>query len=558
MKIRFRPAWLCWLGLFLATGVWAQSQSSGTITSAQCVTIATPSAATVGIQVTGTFTGTLQPEVSIQGQAAANVQVTPSTSTTAQSTITATGVYTASVAGASTFLVCGNTVASGTATVYLNASTAVRQAAPGSAGTVTASGSPVSGNIPKFTSGTNIAPAAASDLIALWSGCSGTQYLGADGACHNAGGTVTSVTFTGDGTVLSSTPSSAVTTTGTLTAALANAAAGTVLGNTTGSAAAPAYSSNIVQTQGTITTSTPVFSHTATWNAGGVAFTNWLSNITCTAAATASIAAGVGTAGTQWQFKYNAANCGAPAFISPVSNTAPVIQFAAVNGGFGFDTLWGTPIIWGNATARAMVFNGASQVIIPRASGFIWATNIDASSARDTGLTSPVAKMVSVGDSTAGNETGFLRVGNSCSVVGDITLTVNTAITVCQWSLPALAKSWSWQCKIPWVISAGSGTNTISIGVNASQTPAATTTASATILSTNTGTQTNATVNLSASGAVNVLTSGTITPAATVFQSDTFGTLSANAAAGTFTVTMTAAGTTATALAKAGATCYLY
>lgn len=61
-----------------------------------------------------------------------------------------------------------------------------------------------------------------------------------------SGGTVTSVTFTGDGTVLSSTPSSAVTVSGTVTAALANAAAGTVLGNATTSSAAPTYSTNPV------------------------------------------------------------------------------------------------------------------------------------------------------------------------------------------------------------------------------------------------------------------------------------------------------------------------
>jgi hypothetical protein len=52
---------------------------------------------------------------------------------------------------------------------------------------------------------------------------------------------VTSVTFTGDGTVLSSTPSAAVTTTGTLTATMANAAAGSLLGNATASAATPTY-----------------------------------------------------------------------------------------------------------------------------------------------------------------------------------------------------------------------------------------------------------------------------------------------------------------------------
>lgn len=53
-------------------------------------------------------------------------------------------------------------------------------------GTVT--GSPVT------TSGTLTLTGAASDITALFSGCSGTQYLGADGACHAGGtGTVTSI-----------------------------------------------------------------------------------------------------------------------------------------------------------------------------------------------------------------------------------------------------------------------------------------------------------------------------------------------------------------------------
>lgn len=55
-------------------------------------------------------------------------------------------------------------------------------------------------------------------------------------------GTVSSVTFTGDGTVLSSTPSSAVTTTGTLTAALNTQTARTFLsGPLSGSAATPTF-----------------------------------------------------------------------------------------------------------------------------------------------------------------------------------------------------------------------------------------------------------------------------------------------------------------------------
>lgn len=55
-------------------------------------------------------------------------------------------------------------------------------------------------------------------------------------------GSVTSVTFTGDGVFLSSTPSSAVTTTGTLTAALKTQTAGTFLaGPTSGAAATPTF-----------------------------------------------------------------------------------------------------------------------------------------------------------------------------------------------------------------------------------------------------------------------------------------------------------------------------
>lgn len=55
-------------------------------------------------------------------------------------------------------------------------------------------------------------------------------------------GTVTSVTFTGDGTVLSATPSSAVTASGTVTASLATQTAATILaGPTNGSAAAPTF-----------------------------------------------------------------------------------------------------------------------------------------------------------------------------------------------------------------------------------------------------------------------------------------------------------------------------
>ena len=67
-----------------------------------------------------------------------------------------------------------------------------------------------------------------------------TQKIGA--AALEGAGTVTSVTFTGDGTVLSSTPSSAVTTSGTVTGSLLSQAKNTFLaGPTSGSNAAPTF-----------------------------------------------------------------------------------------------------------------------------------------------------------------------------------------------------------------------------------------------------------------------------------------------------------------------------
>lgn len=72
----------------------------------------------------------------------------------------------------------------------------------------------------------------------------------------SSSGTVTSVTFTGDGTVLSSTASTAVTTSGTVTAALKTQTAGTFLaGPTSGSAAAPTFRALQIPTKHVFTSS---------------------------------------------------------------------------------------------------------------------------------------------------------------------------------------------------------------------------------------------------------------------------------------------------------------
>jgi hypothetical protein len=90
---------------------------SVTVTGTGCASISVTSRATVGWQPTGSWTGTIQPKVSIAGQTAVNTTATPSTSTTAAATVTANGGYTTPVSGYTTLLFCGNTV-TGTATIY--------------------------------------------------------------------------------------------------------------------------------------------------------------------------------------------------------------------------------------------------------------------------------------------------------------------------------------------------------------------------------------------------------------------------------------------------------
>lgn len=126
------------------------------------------------------------------------------------------------------------------------------------------------------------------------------QFLKTDGAGNviwaavsgASGGTVTSVTFTGDGTILSSTPSSAVTSSGTLAATLNNATGGTVLGNSSGSSTAPSYISGPVLGINTTTTGTIGLA-----NGGASGATVTLKNTQATAAYNFILPSGVGTAG---------------------------------------------------------------------------------------------------------------------------------------------------------------------------------------------------------------------------------------------------------------------
>jgi hypothetical protein len=122
--------------------------------TAQCVPIRASNNSTVGIIVSGTWSGTFTPNVQISTAASAPTvakKVVPVDSTTAQSTVTANGGYRADVAGFTQFNFCSTgTWTSGTAivTLYAVPSPAASTVASGSGGIT---GTLVSGDYPTAT-----------------------------------------------------------------------------------------------------------------------------------------------------------------------------------------------------------------------------------------------------------------------------------------------------------------------------------------------------------------------------------------------------------------------
>lgn len=190
---------------------------------------------------------------------------------------------------------------------------------------------------------------------------------------------------------------------------------------------------NATLAQGTIAVSTPAWQNTVTLNAGAVAFTEWLQNITCTAAATASIAAGWGTAGTQWQLKYGAANCASPQFLVPNGATAnPAIAASgSTNTGLYFNG--GTGPVITSAGTDIIQFGISSQIRATSADSYCWSSSTPTGAGCDTGFFRSAPAIVNCGNGNSLADTscrfraaGFMSLGTtftSNAGCGDTTLT---------------------------------------------------------------------------------------------------------------------------------------
>jgi len=167
------------------------------------------------------------------------------------------------------------------------------------------------------------ASSANSQVVTCPPGGTTGQVCGAQGAWFtpsgSGGGTVTSVTFTGDGTVLSSTASSAVTSTGTLTASLANATGYSVLCNASSSAAHPSWCTAPTVA---VTNMTGTGSFSTSGNAGNVTGT----------VAIANGGTGAATAAAHTVFGNFTASTAAPGFTAaPTFSAANLTNFPTFN-----------------------------------------------------------------------------------------------------------------------------------------------------------------------------------------------------------------------------------
>jgi hypothetical protein len=174
----------------------------------------------------------------------------------------------------------------------------------------------------------------------------------------------------------------------------------------------------------------------------------------------------------------------------------------------------------------------------------------------DVAFSRPAPGLMALGNGTASDETALFRSGNACRITADVTLSTS-ATNICSYSLPAVAKAWAWQCEFIYAVTAGT-TPTLSVGVNASQTPTGTTNGTVNIYTSNTDVGVQGSAPISTSGATNLGTTGTLTPAATIFQGNSYGTLLAPGTAGTFAITMTGTGASFAGVVKAGSTCLAY
>lgn len=211
-----------------------------------------------------------------------------------------------------------------------------------------------------------------------------------------------------------------------------------------------------------------------------------------------------------------------------------------------------------NAGAEVMELSGTggfNSLYVGSATSIgIGSSTSSAAAGPDTKLGRTAAGVWSVNDATNNDEAGLLR-WNTCKPTSAANMSVSgTAVTFCTWTLPAVAKTWAWQCSGTYSVSTSA--DTFSIGMNAAQAPTSET-GNAQISSTLTGTLTAGSATATASGNQNILTGASVSTVTSIPFS-TSGTIQASGTSGTFALTGTLTGTSPSGTVNVGTTCILY
>src|SRR6185295_9863698 len=113
---------------------WTQSITTTVCPGAGCIDLNVAGQGSLGVQITGTWVGTVTFQSSINGTTFVSLGVMPVNSTTSVSTTTGNGIWTVPVAGLTTVRVVFTAYTSGTATVIRRTTTAARNNSSGGGG----------------------------------------------------------------------------------------------------------------------------------------------------------------------------------------------------------------------------------------------------------------------------------------------------------------------------------------------------------------------------------------------------------------------------------------
>lgn len=247
---------------------------------------------------------------------------------------------------------------------------------------------------------------------------------------------------------------------------------------------------------------------------------------------------------------------GVPLILQNGTNTTPSIKFGTTGVPFWFYTAGtgnGCFVVSGD-TCDIFLQDQGQITLASGGVGFGGSSSANNAVTTDSNISRTAAATWAIGSGAAASEAGFLR-WNTCKPTSAANMTVSgTAVTICTWTLPSKALTWSWQCKGTYTTT--TNTDTFAIGINAAQAPTSET-GTAFVYSTNTGTLTSGTASGTSAGALNLLTGASVS-AVTNIPWESYGTIQASATGGTFVITGTLTGTSPSGTVNVGSTCELY